>query len=158
MAAQIAALGGADVVVVEPIDHRRAMASSLGARTASSTADLTEKADVVLECAGSEAAIASGVQVLRTGGQLTMIGVASGAITIDPDLWLIREVTVRTSLAHNAWDFDASIRLVDDGRLQLAPIADRTVTLDELPAAFASLADGTSGAVKVLVDPSESAA
>ena len=95
---------------------------------------------------------------MRTGGQLTLIGVASGEITINPDLWLIREATIRTSLDHNAWDFDASIRLVADGRLQLAPSTDRTVTLVELPATFASLADGTSGAVKVLVDPSESAA
>ena len=61
--------------------------------------------------------------------------------------------TVRTALAHTAWDFDTSIRMVADGRLDLAPLAQRTVTLEGLADAFATLADGTSGAVKVLVDP-----
>jgi 2-desacetyl-2-hydroxyethyl bacteriochlorophyllide A dehydrogenase len=153
VAMQLAALAGAQVIVVEPNEHRRAMAMSLGTRAVASADDVTEKADVVLECAGSVAAVEAGLRLLRMGGQITLIGVAHGTLTIDPDLWLIREATIRTSLAHNAWDFDASIRLIADGHLELAPLAQRTVTLDELPGTFEQLADGTANAVKVLVDP-----
>lgn len=149
IAVQLAALAGADVVVVEPDDHRRSLALAVGARVH----DGEERVDVVLECSGATPAIEAGVRALRTGGQLTLVGVSSTPFTVDPDLWLIREVTVRTSLAHNAWDFDATIAMATDGRLRLAELADRTVSLDELPAAFADLAAGTAGAVKVLVDP-----
>ena len=154
IAMQLAAIAGAHVVVVEPDEHRRTMAMSLGTRAVSSAEDINERADVVLECSGAGAAIASGLQLLRSGGQMTLIGVPHGQVTIDPNLWLIRQATIRMSLAHNAWDFDASIRLIADERLTLAPLAQRTVTLDELPNAFEQLADGTANAVKVLVDPS----
>jgi threonine dehydrogenase-like Zn-dependent dehydrogenase len=129
------------------------MAEQLGMATRASVDDVVEPVDVAFECSGAAAAITASVSALRRGGQLTMIGVASGDVTIEPDQWLIHEVTVRTALAHTVWDFDASIRLVADGRLQLAPLAQRTVTLDGLPDAFEALATGTSGAVKVLVDP-----
>ncbi|MFN8025442.1 MAG: alcohol dehydrogenase catalytic domain-containing protein [Acidimicrobiia bacterium] len=153
LATQIAALAGAEVVVVEPDDERRAMAARYASATFASTDELDGRVDVAFECAGANAAVNAAARALRNGGQLTLIGVASGALTIESEQWLIRELTVRTALAHTAWDFDASIRMVADGRLDLAPLAQRTVTLDGLPQAFAELADGTSGAVKVLVDP-----
>ena len=160
VATQLAQLAGAEVMVVEPDEQRRGLAAMFGATTMASAEEASDRmgsgrpgADEVLECSGNERAIASAVRLLRTGGQLTMIGVASEPLTIDPGLWLVKEVTVRTALAHTTWDFDATFRLLVDGRLQLGPIHDTTVTLDQLPGAFAALAEGTSDMVKILVDP-----
>jgi len=160
IALQLAGLAGAEVLVIEPNERRRGVAASLGAATVASADEAAELvrrgrpgADVVLECSGSDAAITAGVGLLRTGGQLTMIGVSSSPITIDPNLWLVREVTVRTALAHTMWEFDTVFRLLAEDRLQLGPLHDTTVSLAELPAAFESLAAGSAGPIKVLVDP-----
>ena len=163
LALQLATAAGAGTVIaVEPDPARRERARRLGADAVEPGAEAIDVvgertgglgAGVVIECAGSAAALDAAVRLCRPGGWVTMVGVASTPVTIEPSLWLVREVTVTASLAHAWSDFEAVFALAGSGRLQFEPLISTTVPLSELADAFARLADGRDDLCKVLVDP-----
>jgi (R,R)-butanediol dehydrogenase/meso-butanediol dehydrogenase/diacetyl reductase len=158
------AAGAGRVIAVEPNPKRRALASVLGADLVVEPGDgalamVHEQthglgADVVFECAGFGKALDAAVLLTRPGGTVMVVGVAPAPVTIDPELWLIREVTVRISLAHNYEEFAITIGLIRDGRLRLAPLHSKTVKLNDLAATMSALATAGADLCKVLVDPS----
>jgi threonine dehydrogenase-like Zn-dependent dehydrogenase len=50
-------------------------------------------------------------------------------------------------------EFSDVMNLIADGRILVEPLHDKTVSLEELPAAIEALADNPSSAVKILVNP-----
>jgi (R,R)-butanediol dehydrogenase/meso-butanediol dehydrogenase/diacetyl reductase len=84
---------------------------------------------------------------------MSLIGLAEGTATINPAIWLVKEVQVRSSLAFSHEDFERSMSMIADGRIQLDPLHSATIGLDRLGAALADLASGQSAETKVLVSP-----
>jgi (R,R)-butanediol dehydrogenase/meso-butanediol dehydrogenase/diacetyl reductase len=151
------ASGAGSVTAIEPSAHRRALAMAVGASEALTPDEAIERfghagADVVFECAGVAATVQSAVVLVRRGGLVNLVGLASGLATISPGSWLIKEVSVIASLGYLHDEFAPVIDLVASGALRIEALHDRTVTLAELPAAIEALADDPSSAVKVLVD------
>jgi (R,R)-butanediol dehydrogenase/meso-butanediol dehydrogenase/diacetyl reductase len=160
---QHARLAGAwRVVVAEPREHRRALATELGADVVLPPGDeLHEEldrltgalgADVVYECAGSRSSMSLAIDVARPGGTVMMVAVAPESISVSPGTWLSKELTLDSSLAHHHHEFEITMRLVADGRVRLAPLHARTIGLAGIPDALGDLADGGDDA-KILVDP-----
>ncbi len=160
---QIANNGGAgQVIVVEPHSERREMARVLGANVAvhpddarQVIADATNGlgADIVYECAGLAATVQSAVDLARRGGTMCLIGLASGLATIDPRIWLGKEISVQSALAYTHEEFAMAMAMMADGRLRVEEMHSATVRLEGLSDALAGLSDGTHGWLKVLVDP-----
>lgn len=151
------ALGAETVIAIEPSPHRRDLALQLGAAEALTPEQATERfgregADLVFECAGIPATVQQAVNLVRRGGRVNLVGLASGMASISPHTWLIKEVTVVASLGYLHHEFGEVIDLIADGAVRVDPLHDRTVTLAELPAAIEQLADDPSSAIKVLVD------
>ncbi|NBN89138.1 MAG: alcohol dehydrogenase [Actinobacteria bacterium] len=152
------AAGAGRVIAIEPNELRRAKAIEVGADEAITPEAARERfgargADLVFECAGVPPTIQVAVDLVRRGGRVNLVGLASGAATISPQSWLIKEVTLVASLAYNHHDFVETMNLMSDGRIAVDPLHDKTVGLSELPEAIALLADDPSSAIKVLVDP-----
>ena len=91
---------------------------------------------------------------MRRGGRVTLIGLSDRDATIKPGIWLMKEVTVRCSIAYEQRDFAPVVAMLSDGRVRAEPLHTRTIGLSQLAEAMAELASGTSRDVKVLVDPS----
>lgn len=155
--------GAGRVVVVEPEPNRAKLAASLGAtlvidpKSEDFEARVREVcgslgADVVFECAGIPATIDQSVGLVRRGGVVSLVGLASVPAEIAPGAWLAREVRLVASLGYLHEEFDVTMQLVADGRLKLEPLHTETVGLDDLEPAFRRLLSG-DGAVKILVDP-----
>ena len=152
------ALGASHVVAIEPSPLRRELALAVGATEALTPAEAEDRfaragADLVYECAGVPATIQQAVNLVRRGGRVNVVGLASGNATISPHTWLTKEVTVSASLGYLHHEFAEAIDLIADAKVRIEPLHDRTVTLAELPAALEQLADNPSSAIKVLVDP-----
>jgi (R,R)-butanediol dehydrogenase/meso-butanediol dehydrogenase/diacetyl reductase len=152
-----AALGAEHVVAIEPSAHRRDLALAVGADEALTPDEAGERflragADLVFECAGVPATVQRAVDLVRRGGRVNLVGLASGTATMSPGAWLLKEVTVVASLGYLHHEFGEAIDLIADGAVQVAPLHDSTVALADLPAAIERLADDPSSAVKVLVD------
>lgn len=164
LTAQCAKAAGAGVVVLlEPEPSRRTLAASLGADYVIDPfeADVAEQlakivgvggADVVFECAGIPATINQAVSLVRRGGVVSLVGVASHPAEIQPGEWLIKEVRLTSSIAYLHEDFDIAKHLVATGRIACEPLHTSTVSLADMQGAFDRLADHPSE-VKILVDP-----
>lgn len=152
------ALGAEHVVAVEPSAPRRALASTVGAHEALTPDEAKERfgragADVVFECAGVPATVQQAVDLVRRGGRVNLVGLASGTAPINPGAWLIKEVHVTASLGYQHHEFGQVIDLIADGAVRVDELHDRTISLDELPTVIAQLADDPGSATKVLVAP-----
>jgi (R,R)-butanediol dehydrogenase/meso-butanediol dehydrogenase/diacetyl reductase len=152
------AAGAAHVIAIEPDAERGAIAGRLGAHQAVAPGDAADVlpadgVDLVLECAGVPATVQQAVDLVRRGGRVNLVGLASGPATIAPGSWLVKEVTVVASLGYQHHEFAEVIGLLDDGEVRVEPLLDRTVGLDDLAATFATLADEPTAWLKVLVDP-----
>ncbi|MDG1266837.1 MAG: zinc-binding dehydrogenase [Ilumatobacter sp.] len=155
--------GAGKVIVVEPNESRQALALALGAHHAvapGEEADALIKelshglgADIVYECVGRPFAVQSAVDLARRGGAMCLIGLAEGDAPISPGSWLIKEISVTSSLAYFREEFEMAMGMMADGRVRVDPLHSATVDLGGLEAALVDLASGTSAQTKVLVDP-----
>jgi (R,R)-butanediol dehydrogenase/meso-butanediol dehydrogenase/diacetyl reductase len=156
------AAGAGTVLVVEPSEPRRQLATELGATTALApdeaagyVADATAGvgADVVIECAGVPRLLQTAVDLTRSGGMVQLVSFLAEPATINAGRWLAKQVTVMASNAFTRDDFRRSMTFLVDGRVQAQPLHSRTVPLAELEATLQRLSAGPSDDIKVLVDP-----
>ena len=164
MAVQCARLGGAGTIIaVEPDPGRRQLALSLGAdravapgeelRHAVDEATGGLRADIAFDCAGVPATLQQSVDMVRKGGSVCMVGVSGGSATIQPMRWMMKEVSVDTSILFTLDEMSICATAMASGRLRTDGFVADTVDLDALPATIEALADRSLDAVKVLVDP-----
>jgi (R,R)-butanediol dehydrogenase/meso-butanediol dehydrogenase/diacetyl reductase len=155
--------GAGQVIVVEPNEQRRALALELGAHVAVAPGEEADQvirerthglgADIVYECVGRPFAVQSAVDLARRGGAMCLIGLADSDASISPGAWLIKEISVTSSLAYLHEEFEMAMGMMADGRVRVDPLHTDTVDLEGVEAALADLASGTSEQTKVLVDP-----
>ena len=86
---------------------------------------------------------------------MCLIGLAEGDAPISPGAWLIKEISVTSSLAYFREEFEMAMGMMADGRVRVDPLHSATVGLEGFPAALVDLASGTSEHTKVLVDPNQ---
>lgn len=155
--------GAGQVIVVEPNQQRRALALALGAHVAVAPGEEAEQAirerthglgaDIVYECVGRPFAVQSAVDLARRGGAMCLIGLADSDASISPGSWLIKEISVTSSLAYLHEEFEMVMTMMADGRVTVDALHTGTVDLGGFEVALADLASGTSEHTKVLVDP-----
>jgi (R,R)-butanediol dehydrogenase/meso-butanediol dehydrogenase/diacetyl reductase len=161
---QLARTAGAqELIVIEPSAARRQLAVELGATVGVAPGEEATElvyertaglgADVVYECVGRPETVQAAVDLARRGGSMSLIGLASEQVLIDPRVWLHKEIRVGASLAYVHEEFEMAMALVADGRIQLDRLHSDTVTLADLPAKLSGLADGSADEIKVLVKP-----
>lgn len=93
-------------------------------------------ADAVIECSGVESAAASGIELLRKRGSYTQVGLFGRRVALDMDSVAMKELTIRGSVSHtrNAWE--RSLKLVEQGKIKLAPLITARLPLAEWHQAF----------------------
>jgi len=119
------AIGVEDVFVVEPSPQRRDAAISLGATEAIDprSVDVVEvvrsrgksAADVVFECAGTQASFTQAVSSLQARGRLVMLAMYEDPIEWDPGALMFNEVQVRGSMCYADGVYESVINLMASG-------------------------------------------
>jgi (R,R)-butanediol dehydrogenase/meso-butanediol dehydrogenase/diacetyl reductase len=157
------AAGAGAVVMIEPQPSRRALAKKLGADhvidpTAENAAEEVNRffgaagSDIVYECAGVPQTVNQSMELVRRGGVVSFVGLATKPAEINMAEWLIKEASVVSALGYLREEFEMTQGLIADGRLQMGPMHTSTVSLAEISGAFDKLADAPEE-VKILVDP-----
>ncbi len=164
MVAELARLSGAGrLVVLEREPDRRELACRLGADAAfGSPGDLMRwaadqghglGADVVFDCAGGQDALDAGIEAVRTGGTVVLVGTASDGALLPAAPLVAREVTVRASLGYTIADVHRALHLMADDRFRVSDLHGPPVGFAGLAAAFASLAHQPGPKPKLLFRP-----
>lgn len=131
--------GAAEVVVVEPLAHRRELALALGADRAigpEEAGDLRDRFDAVIEVAGNDAGVDVALRCARVGGRVVLAGIPdSDATTFRASLARRKGLTLALSRRMNE-AYPRAIELAASGSVPLAELVSHRFGLDEAPEAL----------------------
>ncbi len=114
--------------------------------------DLTgHEAELQFECVGAPGLLQQCIERAPKFGTVMAIGVCDHPDTIIPLVALSKEVTLRWAVAYEKADFEFTIDMMSQGRIDATAMVTHVVTLDELPQAFEALRSPTDQC-KVLID------
>jgi threonine dehydrogenase-like Zn-dependent dehydrogenase len=147
--------GGHEVLVVDPVASRRALASALGTDRVAGAAEAVENwtggegADTVFEASGSCAGLKTSLAATGAGGRLVVVGLSAHELLLPVPTLLFDQVTVTGA---RAGLFPEALALVRAHRQAAARLVTATLPLDEVAAAF-TRALSAEDAVKVILTP-----
>ena len=107
-------------------------------------------ADLVVEAVGTEATVLQAIELCGYGGDVVVYGTVTGGGGTLPFYKLyLKEVTLHFPRAARPADYNTSIRLAEQGRMELAPLVTARFSLEQASAAFAAARSGNH--LKVLL-------
>ena len=159
---QIAKAAGAARVVLVGRGARLQLARELGAdvcldRESPTLVDDIRAAtggrgpDVVLECAGTPAAVQLAATAVRRGGRVALLGLTGKRpVELITDRWVLDEIDV-VGVRSSPNAYPAAIQLIASRRIQVGPLATHTYPLEAFDKALETFRDKRSGALRIIV-------
>jgi L-idonate 5-dehydrogenase len=151
--------GAAEIVATDVVDEPLAIARAVGAHeTIDAAADTgwvqrysANKGtfDVMLECSGNQRALRDGLEVMRPRGTVVQLGLG-GDVSIPQNMMVAKELSICGSFRFHA-EFALAVRLINEGRVNLAPVVTHTVPMHDVRRGF-ELASDRRQAMKVSID------
>ncbi len=108
--------------------------------------------DVVFECVGVGGTLQQAIDLVGRRGRVIVVGVCMPPDNIRPLVAINKHLTLQFVLGYSAAEFAEALAGIADGSVDTAPLITRTVTLDELAAAFRSLSDPTECKIVLTFD------
>lgn len=109
--------------------------------------------DAAFECAGVDAVLDAMLDVVKPAGTVVNVSIWGKPATVDMQKIVLKEIDLRGTIGY-VRDHEPVIRLVKDGRIDLAPFITHKIDLDQLiDKGFDTLINHTDTAVKILVRP-----
>jgi threonine dehydrogenase-like Zn-dependent dehydrogenase len=129
-------LGIGRVTVLEPQEERRARALQAGGEDGDGRG-----ADLVIDAVGAEATRRAAVDLVRPGGTVVCVGLASDDTTLGFHDVVRGQLRIQGSYAYTMDDFEQALAWLVDGDVTLGELPG-VLDLDAGPEAFARLAGG----------------
>jgi threonine 3-dehydrogenase len=153
------ASGAKKVVTVEPSQFRLDLARRLGSDAVVNPVSENvghrimeetggEGADVVLEMSGNATAIGQGLQVLRSGGHMSLLGIPSRPVSLNlADGVIFKGATVQGISGRRMFETWYQTRGFLDSGMDLSAVITHEMPLSEFRSAFELVRNGQSGKV-----------
>lgn len=110
-------------------------------------------ADVCFECSSVNEVLDQLLVVVKPGGVVVNVSIWGARASIDMQALVLKEIDLRGTIAY-VNDHPATIKLVQDGKVDLAPFITARIPLDRLiEDGFETLIHHNESAVKILVHP-----
>jgi L-iditol 2-dehydrogenase len=143
-------------VIVVGRGARLEKAAALGFETVDFTAvdpvEVTQGADVALECSGDPAALGQCASLVRKGGRVAVIGIPMESAAIPLQRVVLDEIDI-AGVRAAAGEMPEAIALVAAGRIRLAELITHRFALEDFADAYATFTERRDGALKVIVRP-----
>jgi 2-desacetyl-2-hydroxyethyl bacteriochlorophyllide A dehydrogenase len=140
------AAGAAQVIAIDTVEDRLAMAESFGATPVHLTEEdprgevkkLTEGrgVDLAVEAVGHPEALDLAVRLTRKAGTVSVTGVYAERAEVHMGLIWIKALTLTSGHANVIKHLDRVLELLGDGKLDPAPLVTHHMKLDEAPDAY----------------------
>jgi threonine dehydrogenase-like Zn-dependent dehydrogenase len=155
--AVLRASGAARVVAVEPSAYRASVAREVGADVVVTPDEWAARrveilpggADVVVDAVGS--VLPQAIDAAAMGARVVVFGMNGNARPPVHQIEIVEKGLAILGSYISNFTFPAAIRLVESGRLNLAPMITATIPIDETLAGIARLRSGD--AVKIVITP-----
>ena len=156
--------GAAEILITARHPHQQEIARALGAdRVYPSSKELLADVgdqfiDVVVETVGGETeTLTESVQVARTGGRISLLGVFTGNPKLPGMPFFSKELTLAASNCYSRekdqGDFAIGAELTAKHAGLIEPVVTHTFSLDEVDKAFAAADDKSQRTIKVQIRP-----
>jgi (R,R)-butanediol dehydrogenase/meso-butanediol dehydrogenase/diacetyl reductase len=150
------------VVVSEPVARRGELAAELGADTLLNPAKddidseckkLTDGAgpDFVFDCVGIPDTVMEAAALVRISGKVVWVGVCMESTTITPVMWMLKEISIQTSLGFTKSQMEYCLELILERKINADRLISEVISLDEVPHAFERLQKPNTE-VKIIVE------
>jgi threonine dehydrogenase-like Zn-dependent dehydrogenase len=153
-----ARLGADDVFNPREVELATVLDEAIGKVKQRSTGELgygaaatSNQPDVVFECVGVPGTLQQAMELVTVRGRVIVVGVCMEKDSITPLLGINKQLTLQFVLGYTAAEFAETLKAFADNEVDTTPLITRSVSLDELPAAFMALADPKD--CKVILKP-----
>ncbi len=147
-------MGAADVMLEARHPHQRDAGERLGA----TVGETRQTYDVVVEAAGSKESLARCGELVAPGGTIVVLGVHFGPVQLDWMPLFNKEARVIPSLGYCAHEglreFDEAAAMLAEDREIAQTLITHRYPLEDAEEAFRVAADRSSGAIRVVLEPS----
>jgi 2-desacetyl-2-hydroxyethyl bacteriochlorophyllide A dehydrogenase len=107
--------------------------------------------DYVFECVGTPDTTQDAFTLVRRAGKVVIVGVCTEPATVQPVLWVIKEISMQATLGFVRSELEGSLDLLRKGVLKTDGLVSETVSLERLPETFERLLS-PSEEIKLLVE------
>jgi len=160
------ALANCSVYVTDLLPERQRVARKLGAVWSDSprTMDIVKEirnaepngVDRVFECAGEQETLDQGIELLKPGGTLLIVGIPErDRISLPIHTLRRKELTIRNVRRQNGCMADA-MDLMASGRVDVSPLLTHDFQMTDSQAAFDLVAEYRDGVIKALIHTTDS--
>ena len=155
-------LGSAKIVAIDLLQNRLELARKCGATdTILSGQDvpalirqMTDNVgiDVVFDAAGVPSTVNTAIEIVRNGGSILMVGMASPTLEIAYKHAVSKELKLQASYMYTT-EMKEGLQMIADTKLNVAQMITSRHPLSEGPKVFEELASGNTKEVKVILFP-----
>jgi len=156
--------GASEVLITARHPHQQELARALGADRVFDSAESLlaeigdQHADVVVETVGgTSTTLTEAVQIARTGGRISMLGLFQDSPAIPGMMFFVKELTLAASNCYSReseqGDFQLGVELATRHADLIRPMVTHTFALDEVATAFATADDKSTRSIKVQIQP-----
>jgi threonine dehydrogenase-like Zn-dependent dehydrogenase len=160
--AALALRGIEPIVAADFSSARRELASTMGAHEVvdpqvEPAIDAWRRVDgrrplVIFEAVGVPGFIDQAMRAAPAQSQIVVVGVCMETDHVQPFMGITKELTVKFSMAYDPMEFASTLQVIADGQVDVTPMITGTVGIDDVPQAFADLANPDAHA-KIVVEP-----
>ncbi|GAJ15006.1 unnamed protein product, partial [marine sediment metagenome] len=153
--------GANKIYVTEPVESKQKIAMELGAdkvflpKAWNKIGRLTDKLgpDHVYDCVGLSSTFSTALQLVKKGGNITLIGLHASTFEIDIiRLMLINNISVRGVYGYNQDIYKTAINLFFQKKIRVDPLITSRIRLQQVPEIFKVLGNPPHEELKVIVD------
>ncbi|MHA1671160.1 MAG: zinc-dependent alcohol dehydrogenase [Promethearchaeota archaeon] len=155
------AAGANKIYVIEPVESKQKIALDLGAdkvflpRVWNKIVRLTEKLgpDHVYDCVGLSETFNTALQLIKKGGNITLIGMHANKFDINYILLMTtNNISVRGVYGYNHDIFKKAINLFDQKEIKIDSLITKRIKLEKVPEMFKILGHPPHNELKVIVE------
>lgn len=159
-------LGAESVMVTDVSDLRLAKAKECGADYCINTKNEDfgeamvqcfgpDKADVIYDCAGNDITMGQAIKYARKGSTIILVAVFAGMAKIDLAVLNDHELDLNTSMMYRNEDYIDAIRLVNEGKVKLAPLISEHFAFRDYLKAYQFIDANRESTMKVIINVQE---
>lgn len=110
-----------------------------------------DKADVIYDCAGNNTTMGQAIRCARKGSVIVLVAVFAGMAEVDLAVANDHELDLKSTMMYRHEDYLEAIRLVEEGKVRLAPLISQTFEFADYQKAYEYIDSNRETTLKVII-------